>query len=361
MLLEYSSDEQAIHEAFAGLFASQCPAEVVRDAEPLGFASPLWQSLAETGAVGMPLPLAAGGGGSRLAEVGIVAHLMGAHLAPVPLIEHIVAARLIASLQYSPNGLSELAGNSPAHSPPTMGLLESLAAGDTIATLALRPAASDPAIAQLLPAGAVADVFLTLVTGAELELLATHSPAPFVALPNTASLPLADRIIYPEDPTGNVSLLAAGERAANSFARALSEWKALTAMALCGLGQRAVEIGVDYALEREQFQRPIGSFQAVQHGLADSTVELEAAHYLTQRALWLLDTASPQADAEAAMAFLFASQAAQHATAAALQYHGGYGYAEEYDIGLYHRRAKGWSLLYDDPANEYQRLAKVLL
>ena len=99
----------------------------------------------------------------------------------------------------------------------------------------------------------------------------------------------------------------------------------------------------------------------MQHGLADAVVNLEAVYYLTQRALWLLDTASPQADAQAAMAFLFASQAAQQATAAALQYHGGYGYAEEYDIGLYHRRAKGWSLLYDDPANEYQRLAKVLL
>ena len=352
MLLEYSPDEQAIHEAFAGLFASQCPTEVVRDAEPLGFAGPLWQSLADTGAVGMPLPVAVGGGGSRLAEVGIVVQLMGAHLAPVPLIEHIVASRLLASLGNSPGEPAELSD---------MSLLESLAAGDAIATLALRPATADPGVAQLLPAGAVADVFLTLVAGPVLELLATHSPAPFIALPNTASLPLADRTIRPEDPASSAHLLAIGDHAANSFARALSEWKALTAMALCGLGQQAVEIGVSYALEREQFQRPIGSFQAVQHGLADAVVSLEAAYYLTQRALWLLDTASPQADAQAAMAFLFASQAAQQATSAALQYHGGYGYAEEYDIGLYYRRAKGWSLLYDDPANEYQRLAKVLL
>ena len=293
-------------------------------------------------------------------------------------------------------------------------LLADLADGSAIATLALRPldssktispvseaealdlsassrettTASDPT-ARLLPAGAVANVFLALCDG---DLLAISSPPPLVNLPNTADLPVANREI--QIASSEVATLASGPDAIGHFRRAVSEWQALTAAAICGLGQRALQIGVEYALERHQFDRPIGSFQAVQHGLADAATELEAAYYLCQRSLWMLDAedapdfqrlpshphenspndspaasseqiqteaAAPDAQTFAAMAFLFTSEAAQRAAAASLHYHGGYGYAEEYDIGLYYRRAKGWSLIYDSPAREYQRLADILL
>ena len=303
----------------------------------------------------------------------------------------------------------------PSPSPASDSLLASLADGAAIATLALRPidssnaigtvsetetldlpahsrettAASNPT-ARLLPAGAVANVFLTLCDG---DLLAVSSPPPLVNLPNTADLPVANREI--PIASSEVATLASSPDAVSHFRRAVSEWQALTAAAICGLGQRALQIGVEYALERHQFDRPIGSFQAVQHGLADAATELEAAYYLCQRSLWMLDTedasvsqlstnrpqestpndnpaassesiptgviAAPDAQTFAAMAFLFTSEAAQRAAAASLHYHGGYGYAEEYDIGLYYRRAKGWSLIYDSPAQEYQRLADILL
>ena len=326
----------------------------------------------------------------------------------------------------------------PSPSPASESLLADLADGSAIATLALRPidssktigtvsetetldlpahsrettAASD-LIARLLPAGAVANVFLALHDG---DLLAVSSPPPLVNLPNTADLPVANREI--PIASSEVATLATGPDAISHFRRAVSEWQALTAATICGLGQRALQIGVEYALERHQFDRPIGSFQAVQHGLADAATELEAAYYLCQRSLWMLDAeeasnfrlsknrlpdnaandntevsgespaadpalaphpsapnddpaassenipveaTAPDAQTFAAMAFLFTSEAAQRAAAASLHYHGGYGYAEEYDIGLYYRRAKGWSLIYDSPAREYQRLADILL
>jgi len=429
MFLEYTEDEQAIYDAFAAFFEKECPPEVVRSSEPLGFSQPLWEQLCETGAVGMAMPVAWGGGGASLTELGIVVSLVGAHLAPVPLIEHAVASRLIAELRQIQTGQtsgytsSQEAFYTPApiqsnFSQPTLALLESLIDGSKIATLALRPAkpevpdnpapdnpaakadasktradsstSASPAIAKLLPSGAVAEVFLTLSESGNSvdQLIATTSSPSFASLPNTANLPIANRAIFSaggatggtdrasdeafgamgklemsaadNSQPGKSYVLASGEHVLSCYAKALSEWKALTAIALCGLGRRALEIGVDYALERKQFDRPIGSFQAVQHGLADAAVELEAAWYLCQRALWMLDTAQPQAAVHASMSFLFASEAAQKATAAVLHYHGGYGYATEYDIGLYYRRAKGWSLIYDDPANEYQRLANTL-
>ena len=342
MRLQFTEDEQAIHEAFAAFFAKECTTEVVREAAPLGFCRDLWQKLCETGAPGMALPESCGGGGANLRELGIVVGLTGSSIAPVPLVEHAVATRLLARLAEAGTDLTPLAD------------LSSLADGSAIATLALRPI-SDPT-AKLLPAGAVANVFLALCDG---DLLAASSPPPLVSLPNTADLPVANREI--PIASSEVSTLATGPDAVSHFRRAVSEWQALTATAICGLGQRALQIGVDYALERHQFDRPIGSFQAVQHGLADAATELEAAYYLCQRALWMLDSDEADAQTFAAMAFLFTSEAAQRAAAASLHYHGGYGYAEEYDIGLYYRRAKGWSLIYDNPAQEYQRLADILL
>ena len=422
MRLQFTEDEQAIHEAFAAFFAKECTTEAVRKAAPLGFCHDLWQKLCETGAPGMALPESFGGGGADLRELGIVVGLAGSSIAPVPLVEHAVASRLLARLAEAGTDLTSLADKS-ANAQKTAdrnaaaaseSLLADLADGSAIATLALRPidssktigtvsetetldlpahsrettAASD-LIARLLPAGAVANVFLTLCDG---DLLAVSSPPPLVNLPNTADLPVANREI--PIASSEVATLATGPDAISHFRRAVSEWQALTAATICGLGQRALQIGVEYALERYQFDRPIGSFQAVQHGLADAATELEAAYYLCQRSLWMLDAeeasasqpstnrppgstpnddpaassenipveaAAPDAQTFAAMAFLFTSEAAQRAAAASLHYHGGYGYAEEYDIGLYYRRAKGWSLIYDSPAQEYQRLADILL
>ena len=303
--------------------------------------------------------------------------MTGSSIAPVPLVEHAAASRLLARLAEAGADLASFAGETAD------ALLSSLADGSAIATLALRPIDASEAInlassneasdlpvrpqaptaasvptAKLLPAGAVANVFLALNGD---DLIAVSSPPPLVSLPNTADLPIANREI--PIVSSEVATLASGTDAVSHFRRAVSEWQALTATAICGLGQRALQIGVEYALERHQFDRPIGSFQAVQHGLADAATELEAAYYLCQRSLWMLDgePAAPDAQTFAAMAFLFTSETAQRATASSLHYHGGYGYAEEYDIGLYYRRAKGWSLIYGSPAQEYQRLADILL
>ena len=350
MRLQFTEDEQAIHEAFAAFFAKECPAEAVRKAAPLGFSSDLWQKLCETGAPGMALPESCGGGGADLRELGIVAGLAGSSIAPVPLVEHAVSSRLLARLAEAGTDLASFAGETAD------ALLSSFADGSAIATLALRPTLSENTTAKLLPAGAVANVFLALNGD---DLIAVSSPPPLVSLPNTADLPIANREI--PIASSEVATLASGPEAERHLRRAVSEWQALTATAICGLGQRALQIGVEYALERHQFDRPIGSFQAVQHGLADAATELEAAYYLCQRSLWMLDSEEADAQTFAAMAFLFTSEAAQRAAAASLHYHGGYGYAEEYDIGLYYRRAKGWSLIYDSPAREYQRLADILL
>jgi alkylation response protein AidB-like acyl-CoA dehydrogenase len=131
----------------------------------------------------------------------------------------------------------------------------------------------------------------------------------------------------------------------------------LTAAALAGLGLGALTIAVAYVTEREQFGVPIGTFQSLQHGLADVAVALDGAQLLVRKAAWAADRARSEAAEFAAMAFLFAAEQAQRATDRALHYHGGYGFMEEYDIQLFYRRAKGWANVLDQPGREYARLA----
>jgi alkylation response protein AidB-like acyl-CoA dehydrogenase len=177
---------------------------------------------------------------------------------------------------------------------------------------------------------------------------------------NHSSSPLADRSARHGERT-----VIGG---ADEFRRALDDWKVLTAAALVGISSRALEMGVEYVMSRHQFGVPVGSFQAVQHGLADLPVLTDGSRLLTHKAAWAGDGGGDGAcdvddsdvsdyAALASMAFLFSADAAKHATDRSLHFHGGYGFSEEYDIQLYYRRARGWSLILDDPGRETLRLA----
>jgi len=110
------------------------------------------------------------------------------------------------------------------------------------------------------------------------------------------------------------------------------------AMAL-GLAQAAYEAASAYAKEREQFGRPIASFQGVGFMIADMATQIDAARLLVYRAAWLKDQGRPYST-EAAMAKLFASEVSQRVTNDAVQVHGGYGYIAEYKVERYLRDAK---------------------
>ena len=332
MRTRYDEDQQAIAEAFAALFERESPVEVVRTAEAgCGFDQSLWDTLAAAGAPGMAVPAELGGGGSSLVNLAVVAYEWGRSIAPVPLVEHAVACRLLACA----------AREEPA------GLVEELAAGELVGTIALR-AADRSGVSRLVPAGAVADVVVAMRANA---IVVAHGSPPGVARPNTAGLPLADRDV------STALVVASGTSARRAWDQALAEWQALTAVAYAGLGRQALDMGVDYVKQRHQFGVPVGSFQAVQHGLADAATRLEGARLLAFRSACALDAGADNAKRLASMALLFAADAARFVTDRALHYHGGYGYSAEYDIQLYYRRAAAWLLQLAERAVQTSRLA----
>ena len=264
---------------------------------------------------------------------------LGRVLAPAPVIEHQVASRTLAAL-------------APDH-PQVAGVVE----GSTIAAFAPRPAVGGTA--GLVPGGAVAGLIVALDGD---ELVAVTGPPPASPPITFASAPVADRDVTGGDRT----VLAAGAAADAAHAAAADSWRILTAASLVGLAAGALDLAVAYVKERTQFGVPIGSFQAVQHGLAELPGQIDGARLLVHEAAWCLTTGQLTATGAsgsemAVMAFVFGGEVARQATASCVQYHGGYGYAEEYDAQLFYRRARGWPLVLGDPAEQLGRLADSLL
>jgi alkylation response protein AidB-like acyl-CoA dehydrogenase len=323
--LELSEEQETIVDLFSSIAERGASSEAVREHEDLGFSPALWRLLADAGAPGMALDQDAGGGGAGLLEVALVVEALGRRVAPVPLVEHTVAARLLADVG---------------------ALSDDVVDGTAVATLALRPALDDTA--RLVPAGAVAAVVVVLHGD---DVLLVDGAPPGTAVPNLASAPLADRAV------AGARVVTSGHGARERYERAVAEWRALTASALVGVGLGALDLGVAYTSERRQFGKPIGSFQAIQHTMADVAVALDGAQLLARKAAWAFDGGRADACELAAMALLFASEHAQRATERVLHFHGGYGFMQEYDIQLYYRRAKGWPLVLDSPTRECERLA----
>jgi alkylation response protein AidB-like acyl-CoA dehydrogenase len=126
-----------------------------------------------------------------------------------------------------------------------------------------------------------------------------------------------------------------------------------------GAAARALERALEYAKQREQFGRPIGGFQAVQHLLVDMLQDVERARAAAYYALWAQDAAPPIERARAtALAKAFASEALPRVGATAIQVFGGIGFTVELDVHLYYRRLVSLSLLYGDAGHQLERVAE---
>jgi alkylation response protein AidB-like acyl-CoA dehydrogenase len=120
-----------------------------------------------------------------------------------------------------------------------------------------------------------------------------------------------------------------------------------------GIAQAAYDVALRYAQERQAFGHKISDFQAIQHKLANMSMEIDAARLLVYRAAWLKDTDRPHTEA-GAKAKLFASEMARRQTAEAIQVLGGYGYTKEFPVERYYRDAKVTEIY--EGTSEIQRL-----
>jgi alkylation response protein AidB-like acyl-CoA dehydrogenase len=333
MNLALSEEQELFRDTFARLFAAESSPERVRAAEATGFDPALWKTLADLDALGLRVPEDRGGSGAGLLDAVVVAEQAGRHLASVPLIECLVTTQLLARVD----------------APLADDVLRRALAGDAVVTLALRSVSAGTS--QLVPGGAVADAVVGL-DGDDL-MLVIRGDEPPSTLENLGNSPVARWSLSSAPRGGERVVLATGDDARRSYEIALDEWRLLTASAIYGLARRAIDIAAEYASERIQFDRPIGAFQGIAHPLANAITDVEGVRLLTWYAVWSIAQSRPDAAALIPFAFGWAARSATRAVAYALHTHGGYGLSLEYDVQLYHRRAKAWALVAGDPRDAF--------
>ena len=129
---------------------------------------------------------------------------------------------------------------------------------------------------------------------------------------------------------------------------------------MCGGAQRVLEMSVEYAKVREQFGRPIGSFQAIQHKCANMLVEVESSKSATYYAAWAVANGVAEAPLAAAMAKAYCSDAYRHTAGEGIQIHGGIGFTWEHDMHIYFKRAKSSEVTFGDATWNRELVAQLI-
>lgn len=329
----------------------------------------VWKKMAELGWLGILVPESRGGLGLGLAEMAIVARGLARALVPEPL----TATAVLAATALA-------AGENEALKKDE---LPRLAAGETLPALAWQEAAgvldatvsrtrAEPfeggyklsGIKRFIPGAAQADAFLvTAQAGDGIVLLWLPRDAPGAQLElepladgrSFGTLKLRDALV----PRSRV--VAAGAAAAEALARAFDHGSVIAGAELAGVMDRALEMTLDYLKTRVQFGKPIGAFQALQHRAVDLHIHKELANAVLDEALTLLDR-GPDAAARAALASRVkarCSDAALKITRETIQLHGAIGFTDEYDAGLYLKRAMTLAAWLGHPVWHRRRYARL--
>jgi alkylation response protein AidB-like acyl-CoA dehydrogenase len=368
----FSPEQEELRRTVRQFLDKTSPETDVRQlmASERGYDADAWHRMAEElGLLGLAIPEGYGGAGAGFTELGIVAQEMGRALFCGPFLGTAVLATA---------ALLESADDAAQRS-----WLPGIAAGELIATLALPgslPGADgDPAweVAALGPDatggwvldgtagfvldGHVADLVLVPATTREgTSLFSVRGTAPGLArtvLPAFDATRKHARLHFSATPA---TLIGPAGGAAPALAHVLDLGCVALACEQVGVAERALDMARDYALLRTQFGRPVGSFQAVKHKLANVLLEVEAARSSAWYGLWTADFQRDQLPVVASIAQATCSAAAYLATAENMQVHGGIGYTWEHSAHLYFRRATTSRMWLGDPAGHYERLLSQL-
>ncbi|MBA2318234.1 MAG: acyl-CoA/acyl-ACP dehydrogenase [Euzebyales bacterium] len=332
MDFDFTDEQYALRDAARDFFAGECPPSRVRarwDGDDHD--EQLWRSMAETGFIGLTVPTEHGGLGLGDVDLTLLLHEAGRAVVPAPLLETTaIAAPLLVE-----------AGTDQQR----QAWLPRITAGEAVVTVQLdgAPFVVDADVAQLL----------LLERDGQLHAV----PRELFQATRQPSLDGARRVFTVEAETGDDTRMAGGPQAA---AKAFDRGAAGTAAILNGLSERLLEMTVAYVLQREQFGRPVGSFQAVKHKLAETMLLTEPSKAATWYAAYAIACDLDDRSEAASVAKSFATQAAAKASAEALQCHGGIGFTWEHDLHLWLKRGKALESSYGTAAAHRARLAEVV-
>jgi len=353
MNFDFSDEQKQMRDEARKFLSEKCSPKAVRAVldgkEP--YDRELWKGLAEMGFLGVAIPEEFGGAGAGQLELCVIAEEMGRALAPVPF----------SSTVYLAADALLIAGSAAQK----QKWLPKIASGEAIGTLALFEGKGNPSpqgiklsaaggvlngVKKPVPDGAIADVVIVAARTASSGRDSDIS----LFLVDMKGGGVETKALTNVDPTRGQAELTFKDCKAEPLGAAGEGWgiisqvldraAVLIAFEQVGGADRALEMGRDYALDRIAFGRPIGSFQAVKHMLADMYVSATLARSNCYYGAWALSTNAGELPEAAAAARISATQAFQHCAKNNIQVHGGMGFTWEFDCHMYYRRANALAL-----------------
>jgi alkylation response protein AidB-like acyl-CoA dehydrogenase len=321
---DFSDDQQAIKSTAREFLAARFKPETVRRLAEAGeYDDALWNEIAELGWPGIFIPEGNGGQGLGVVELVIVQEELGYALAPTPFFSNVAAGLVLLHAGSDEQKERWLPG---------------IASGEARGTVGVE--------GGLVPDADSAEVIVLLENGGGTVIEASSAQ------------------IEPEktiDDTRRFARVSAngGEPLGGDPAPGLDRVEVALAAENVGVAQKALEMSVAYAKERQQFGRPIGAYQAVSHRCADMLRETEGARSNTYYAGWAADNEPESLPLAASMAKAYASDAGWRVTASALQVHGGIGFTWEHDLHFFLKRAKTNGHLFGSARYHRDRVAEL--
>lgn len=348
MEFDFSDDQKQLKDQARRFLEAKSSSKAVRVIleGPEPYDKALWKGLAEMGFMGTAIPEEFGGLGATYLELCVIAEELGRAVAPVPFSSSIfLAAELL------------LAAGTQAQKE---SYLPKLASGELIGCLALSESVGNttPKTIQVqASSGKITGTKLPVLDGLAADFAVVAARASAGTDARGISLFIVDlkgagvsrNDVETIDPTRKQATVTFSGAAGEPLGAAGDGWDilqkvldraaVLTAFEQLGGADRALEMARDYALDRMAFGRPIGSFQAVKHMLADMYVSATLARSNCYFGAWALSTDAAELGEAAATSRVCATQAYQHCAKNNIQVHGGMGFTWEFDCHLYYRRS----------------------
>ncbi|MBI2865843.1 MAG: acyl-CoA/acyl-ACP dehydrogenase [Chloroflexi bacterium] len=378
MDLGFTEEQEMLRKSTRDFLEKECPKKLVRDMEehPTGHSPELWSKMANLGWLGLPFPEGYDGMGYGFLDLCVLLEEMGRALLPGPFFSTVVLA-----------GQAILESGSEEQK---RELLPKIANGELVMALAwTEPAASYAPSGIRLKAQAQGDSYI--LNGTKLFIHDAHAAGLLLVAARTGGTPRSAEGITlflvdgrsPGTKTTPLATIASDKQCEVSFrgvavprgnilggpSQEGKGWPVLEklwlrgAVAECarmlGGAQWVLETTVQYAKERVQFGRPIGSFQAIQHYCANMAIDVDGARYITYEAAWAIDKGLPAVMA-AARAKAWVSEAYRRTCATAHQVHGAIGFTKDHDLQLYTRRAKAAEVRFGDTEHFREVVAQQL-
>ena len=324
MNFDFNDDQNSIKATARELLAKRFKADHLRELAEAGkYDDAFWKEICELGWPGIFIDEEHGGQGLGQVELVILMEELGYALAPSPYLSNAAAGLLIQHAGSDEQKAKWLPGIASGEARGTVGIIQ----GDS---------------APLVPDADTASL-IVLVDGGSASVIEGPAGEP------AATIDMTRR--FSTVPAG------AGEALEGDVGAGADRAAGALAAELVGVAQRTMEMAVEYAGDRKQFDTPVGAYQGVSHRCAQMLLEVEGARSAAYYAAWAADAEPESLALAASMAKAYASDAGWRVTASALQVHGGIGFTWEHDLHFFLKRAKTDGHLFGTAREHRDRVA----